>query len=403
MLVPRLDPADPAAWERPLAPGPFGLRRYGGDVIVLALAYFSIAALDMGNGEWLCGLFGLLAMFPLGLWSERTTATRLVVSSSAAALLLRGGVVGCVAAVQPGRELPFSGWVEGYSPIVSDVASALVTFIASYATTAASSLAPRWINQVGSSRCVARVALMVAALLSTAALVSHVRRPNPSGYLASLPLDERTLPGVALVKGRLHHQERLASDALQATFRCRVRRDDGRGLIFVVERTVDPIGPGDRPTHDRWVFPLRAATLEAVPWSLSAHRRSVGVPLAYVVLAFGGLASTLPTVIARRRLASRWQHLGSFEDAFRRPGGIIVESHEADTTPVAVLFAEDAAGPPMRTSARRTVIEVIPGTVSALRERVALRERWMDLGIVGRLLVTHVPLVALGANGFLWS
>jgi hypothetical protein len=385
MWTPSLDPAIPSSWDHP-APTRFPT--------ALALAALFVilvlpSELPADAQTLVAAMLIPLGWFPWGTGLSSQAAAWRLHAASAPAFWVRVVAALLLAEAALHVPMPGSGWGEGYGGTalgyVLIVGGGLaLTLAAVVGAVTASRDRP---GPLMPTRVLGGLAL--AVIVSTLGVWHHTQRPDPRDYLDSLPRSWRQIPEGALAHGRL--LQGATRSLGPSLVRCEVSHDRARGLDFVTSCEGDA-------RHG--VYPMRASAPEMppVPWTLAAHAAALPPPPPARLLALFGLASTLSGLLARIRFRARWVTLDAFVDRLQTPDGALWDHPVPGAVAVAVRLSTTRPVTGYREDAHAHAQEVIPGTVAALRERVACAARWADLSLLSRLAVTHAPLAVYLAH-----
>jgi hypothetical protein len=375
-------------WTPPLDPGQPAAPR--GVALLAALSFVAALILPATNLSAphtnVAIVLGTLGLLPSRIVLSPVVEAKQRVANRVSANLLRAILAFILPALAAHVSMPGSGWGEGYGAS----ASAVVLLIAGgLGMTLA--LAPASFG--GSRRGGAMPAGVVIALATAVALLGvggwrYQNLPDADGYLASLPRRAAEVPAAAINRGSLLRGSEARTGE---SVRCEVALDASRGLLFATECAADV---------RRAVYPMRAGDprWRAVPWTYAAHASALRVPGPYMVLALLGVALTVPMLLARRRFHARWACVEVFVDRDQSPDGTLAERPTPTGKPVAMRLVLAPTAQAYRHPARPSEAEIVPGTAAALRDRVAQAARWIDLTIVGRLVVSHTPLAVFLAH-----
>lgn len=385
LWTPSLDPALPSSWDDPAPSRTFP---------VLALAALFVFLVLPSEHTSDTQTLVAAVLIPLG-WLPWGTG----ISSQAAAWRLHAAsapsfwarVVAALLLAEAALHVPMlgSGWGEGYAVtalgymlIVGGALALTLAVLVGAVTASRDRPAPPMPKRVHGG-------IALAVIVSTLGAWHGAHRPNPVGYLNALPRTRRSIPESALAHGRL--LQGAVGSLGPSMVRCDVVHDPARGLDFV---------GGCGVVEHHGIYPMRAGDPEMtpVPWTLAAHAAALHPPPPARLLALLGLASTLSGLLARRRFRSRWATLDAFVDRFQTPDGALCEHPVPGALEVAVRLSTTPPVAGYREDAHLSAQQVIPGTVAALRERVACASRWADLSLLSRLAVTHAPLAVYLAH-----
>ena len=385
MSTPSLDPAIPSSWERPVPTRTFAVLAFAALFVILVLP----SSFPSDAQTLVAAMLIALGWLPWGTgFSSQAAAWRLHAANAPAfwARLLAALLLAEAALRVP---MPGSGWGEGYAGtalgyvlIVGGGLALTLTTVVGAVTAARDRLSAPMPKRV-------RGGLALAVIVSTLGVWHQAQRSDPEAYLDALPRTSREIPEGALAHGRLWQSATVSRGT--SLVRCDVAHDAARGLDFAT-RCVGDLRRG--------VYPMRASApaMTPVPWTLAAHASALHPPPPTRLLALLGLASALSGLLARRRFRARWATLDAFVDRFQTPDGALREHPVPGAVEVAVRLSPTRPVTGYREDAHPPSQEVIPGTVAALRARVACAARWADLSLLSRLAVTHAPLAVYLAH-----
>ena len=385
MWTPRLDPAVFSSWDRPVPTRTFTVLAFAALFVILVLP----SERPSGTQTLVAAMLILLGWFPWGTGLSSQAAAWRLHAASAPAFWARVVAALLLAEFAARVPMPGSGWGEfygrtalGYVLIVGGGLALTLTTVVGAVTASRDRPGPLMPKRVLGG-------LALAVIVSTLGVWHCAHRPDSVGYLDALPRTGRSIPESALAHGRLWQGATRSPGP--SLVRCEVSHDGARGLDFVTSCEGDA-------RHG--VYPMRASDPEMtpIPWTLAAHASALRPPPPARLLALLGLASTLSGLLARRRFRARWATLDAFVDRFQTPDGALWDHRVPGAVEVAVRLSTTRPVTGYREDAHPPSQEVIPGTVAALRERVACAARWADLSLLSRLAVTHAPLAVYLAH-----